>query len=237
MALDFFPDRFGQSKLRQHLIDSICSGKCHEWDITLLSSLLLFTPGYVLGHASGKKAVEALRKERNDLAHDADILARLSLTEEQFQSKWEIVSASFKVLIELLQGDNAAWRIEIDSIAKEEIGKSALEPLFERVKEDMEHIRDDLEDVRDKESEAMRMAEGAARMSKVAALVDAKIEKLRLESLFNKQGMLTRIACLEMSFSATKNVTGSSNRWAKAVWAPSFKQNSLIQIPMTASWL
>jgi serine/threonine protein kinase len=52
----------------------------------------------------------------------------------------------------------------------------------------MEHIRDDLEDVRDKESEAMRMAEGAARMSKVAALVDAKIEKLRLESLLNKQG-------------------------------------------------
>ena len=88
-----FPDRFSQSNLGKHLIDSICSGKCHEWDITLLSSLLLFTPGYVLGHASGKKAVEALRKERNDLAHDAHVLARLSLTEEQFQIKWEIVSA------------------------------------------------------------------------------------------------------------------------------------------------
>ena len=75
--------------------------------------------------------------------------------------------------------------IKIDSIAKEEMGKSALEPLFERVKEDMQHILDDLEDVRDKAGEAMRMAEGAARMSKVAAL-DAKIEKL--ESLLNKQG-------------------------------------------------
>jgi hypothetical protein len=89
------------------LIDSICSGKRHEWDITLLSSLLLFTPGYVKGDASGKKALEALRKERNDLAHDADVLARLSLTEEQFQIKWEIVSASLKVLIELLPVDKA----------------------------------------------------------------------------------------------------------------------------------
>ena len=153
--------------------------------MTLLSSLFIFTPGYVQGDASGKKAVEALRKERNDLAHDAHVLARLSLTEEQFQIKWEIVSASLKVLIELLPGDKAAWRIKIDSIAKEEMGKSALEPLFERVKEDMQHILDDLEDVRDKAGEAMRMAEGAARMSKVAAL-DAKIEKL--ESLLNQQG-------------------------------------------------
>jgi serine/threonine protein kinase len=180
-----FPDRFGQSKLRQHLIDSICSGKCHEWDITLLSSLLTFTPGYVKGDASGKKAVEALRKERNDLAHDAHVLARLSLTEEQFQIKWEIVSESLKVLIELLPGDKAAWRMKIDSIAKEEMGKSTLEPLFERVKEDMQRILDDLEDVRDKAGEAMRIAEGAARMSKVAAL-GAEIEELK--SLFNKKG-------------------------------------------------
>ena len=42
-----------------------------------------------------------------------------------------------KVLIELLPGDKAAWMIKIDSIAKEEMGKSALDPLFERVKEDM----------------------------------------------------------------------------------------------------
>ena len=90
-----------------------------------------------------------------------------------------------KVLIELLPGDKAAWRIKIDSIAKEEMGKSALEPLFERVKEDMQHILDDLEDVRDKAGEAMRMAEGAARMSKVAAL-GAEIEELK--SLFNKKG-------------------------------------------------
>jgi predicted Ser/Thr protein kinase len=173
------------------LIDSICSGKRHEWDITLLSSLLLFTPGYVKGDASGKKALEALRKERNDLAHDADVLARLSLTEEQFQIKWEIVSASLKVLIELLPVDKAAckaaWRIKIDSIAKEEMGKSALEPLFESVNEDMKRILDDLGDVRDKAGEALRMAEGAARMSQVAAL-GAQIEELK--SLLNQKGQV-----------------------------------------------
>jgi hypothetical protein len=100
-----FPDRLSQSKLEKHSIDFIRSGKCHEWDSTLLSSLLIFTPGYFKGDASGKKAVEALQKERNDLAQDADLLARLSLTEEQVQIKWEIVSASLKVLIELLPVD------------------------------------------------------------------------------------------------------------------------------------
>jgi len=29
---DKFPDRFSESNLGKHFIDSICSGKCHEWD-------------------------------------------------------------------------------------------------------------------------------------------------------------------------------------------------------------
>jgi hypothetical protein len=86
-------------------------------------------------------------------------------------------------------------RIKIDSIAKEEMGKSALEPLFESVKEDMKRILDDLGDVRDKAGEALRMAAGAADMSQVAAL-GAKIEELK--SLLNKKGKLTGIACHEM---------------------------------------
>ncbi len=65
----YIPHRFDQSNLRREGLDSIRSGKCHEWDITLLSSLLLHKPGFVLGDASGKKAVEALRNERNILSH------------------------------------------------------------------------------------------------------------------------------------------------------------------------
>ena len=29
---DKFPDLFSESNLGKHFIDSICSGKCHEWD-------------------------------------------------------------------------------------------------------------------------------------------------------------------------------------------------------------
>jgi hypothetical protein len=122
----YVPDRHSQSKLRKHDIDSIRSGKCHEWDITLLSSLLLFRPGFVLGDALGKKAVEVLRKERNFLFHDVPVFVHMSLTDEEFQSKWKNVSASLEVLIELLPGNQAeAWRSRMDSIAKEEMDKSA----------------------------------------------------------------------------------------------------------------
>ena len=179
-----FPDDVSKRKLGKHLIDCIRSGKCTEWDITLLSSLLVFKPGYVAGNAVGKKAVEALREERNILAHSADLLARQSLTEAQFEHKWETVSAALKVLIDLLPGDHqAVWRSKIDSIAQEEMGKSALEPLFERVQEDMRRIHDVAEDARERAEEAMKIAGGAARMSQLDAAVDAK-----LQSFLNKQG-------------------------------------------------
>jgi serine/threonine-protein kinase len=111
-----FTDRQSQSYLGKPGVDSIRSGNCDAWDITLLSSLLLVKPGYVQGDASGKKAVEALRKERNVTCH-----SKISLTEEEFQSKWQIVSTSLEVLIELLPGNQAdAWRNKMDSIAKEE---------------------------------------------------------------------------------------------------------------------
>ena len=178
-----FPDAFSQRKLGKHLIDSIRAGKCSEWDITLLSSLLVIKPGYLQSNAKAKEAVEALRGERNSLAHSADLLARQSLTEEEFESKWGVVAAALKVLIDLLSGDQAELRSKIDQIAQEEMGKSALEPLFERVQEDMRRIQDVAEDARDRADEAIKMAGNAARMSQVKAELDA-----RLESLLNKQG-------------------------------------------------
>ena len=178
-----FPDAFSQRKLGKHLIDSIREGKCSQWDITLLSSLLVIKPGYLQGNAKAKEAVEALRGERNNLAHSADLLARQSLTEEEFESKWGVVAAALKALIDLLSGHQAELRSKIDQIAQEEMGKSALEPLFERVQEDMRRIQDVAEDARDRADEAIKMAGNAARMSQVKAELDA-----RLESLLNKQG-------------------------------------------------
>ena len=176
-------DHYSQRKLGKHLIDSIRAGKCSEWDITLLSSLLVIKPGYLQGNAKAKEAVEVLRGERNNLAHSADLLARQSLTEEEFESKWGVVAAALKALIDLLSGHQAELRSKIDQIAQEEMGKSALEPLFERVQEDMRRIQDVAEDARDRADEAIKMAGNAARMSQVEAVVEA-----RLESLLNKQG-------------------------------------------------
>ena len=173
-----FPDAFSQRKLGKHLVDMIRGGNCDEWDITLLSSLLCIKPGYITEDAKAKKAVEALRGERNILAHSADLLARQSLTEEEFQSRWEVVTEALQVLIDHLPADHDAWRSKIDQIAVEEMGKSALEPLFERVEEDMRRIQDVAEGAREKADEAMKIAGTAARMSQVEAVVEARLESL-----------------------------------------------------------
>jgi serine/threonine protein kinase len=176
----YIPDRFSQSQLKKEGIDSIRSGKCHEWDITLLSYLLLHSPGFVLGDASGKKAVKALRKERNIFAHKVWGCGQRSLTEEDFQSKWKNVSASLEVLIEILPGNQAeAWRSRMDSIAKEELDKSALERQAEMVKEmqrefaeikakqrnEFAEIKEMQRNASDKAHEAFRMAEAAMQVS------------------------------------------------------------------------
>ena len=168
-----FPDRWSQSKLKKPGINSILSGNCHEWDITLLSSLLLFNPGYVQGDASGKKAVEALRKERNEICHSCT-----SLTEEEFQSKWQIVSTSLEVLIELLPGKQAdAWRNRMDSIAMEEM----------ELKRYAEMERE-LRNANDKADEALRMAEAAMKLSfNIQGHVDQDCLPREVELSVNKE--------------------------------------------------
>ena len=72
---DKFPDGTSQRQLGKYFVDSIRAGRCEEWDISLLSSMLLFVPGYMKRIPRAKNAVEKLRGERNTLAHSADLLA------------------------------------------------------------------------------------------------------------------------------------------------------------------
>jgi len=46
---DKFPDGHSQRQLGKYFVDHIRAGKCEEWDISLLSSLLLSVPGYIKG--------------------------------------------------------------------------------------------------------------------------------------------------------------------------------------------
>ena len=82
-CLNMFPDGASQRQLGKHFVDKFCSGKCEEWDMTLLSVLLLNMPGIHEGQPDAKKAAQTLRDERNSLAHSADLLARQSLIEQE----------------------------------------------------------------------------------------------------------------------------------------------------------
>ena len=68
----------------------------------MLSSLLLFTPGYIKDSHTVKIAVEKLLDQRNALAHSADFLAKQSLADKEFQEKWEVVARELRVLAEQL---------------------------------------------------------------------------------------------------------------------------------------
>ncbi len=101
----FLDNRFSgpsQRQLGKHLIDNIRTVTCEKWDITLLSSLLLFTPGYIKDSHTVKIAVEKLLDQRNALAHSADFLAKQSLADKEFQEKWEVVARELRVLAEQL---------------------------------------------------------------------------------------------------------------------------------------
>ncbi len=180
-----FPDGASQRQLGKHLVNNIRAGKCEEWDITLLSSLLLNTPGYIKDKPDAKKAAQTLRDERNSLAHSADF-ARQSLNEQEFNVKWEAVKVELDVLMEqLLPAEKEAHRCKIDEIATENFGQSSLEPLFERVQQDIKHIQDLAEDASNKADEALRKAANAASISQVHKAMDAK-----LESLMKKDGQV-----------------------------------------------
>jgi len=176
---DNFPDGHSQRQLGKHGVDCIRASKCEKWDISLLSSLLLFIPGYIKDMPAAKDAVETLRAERNMLAHSAELLAKQSLPENEFKKKWEVVLEALNVLMDqLLPAEKSECRSKIDEIENEQVCESDLEPLFERVQEDIKHIQD-------KVDEAMKKAEKAATMSQVQKALDAT-----LESVLNQHGQV-----------------------------------------------
>ena len=104
-----FPD--GSNSLRQlgcQYADKIKAGKIEEWDISLLSRLLLSRAGYLKG-TEHECAVKTLRRERNTLVHD--FLPKQSLSENEFEAKWRIASKALNILTDQL---SPAEKSEID---------------------------------------------------------------------------------------------------------------------------
>jgi len=57
-----------QKRLRNLSVNKIRTSKCNDWDVTLLSALLLFELGYMKGIALAEDAVKKLQEERNSLS-------------------------------------------------------------------------------------------------------------------------------------------------------------------------
>ena len=113
----------------------IRTGKCEDWDLTLLTSLLLFEPGYMKGISTARDAIEKLREARNSVAHHPHYQANQSIPKADFDKKWHIVSEALDVLInQLSPKQKNASRQRIHEIQNEKIRQSDVEASGEMIK-------------------------------------------------------------------------------------------------------
>jgi len=172
-----FPD--GSNILRQldpQYIDKIKAGKIEEWDVSLLSRLLLSVPGY-LKETKAKNAVETLRRERNILAHD--FLAKQSLSEKEFKDKWDIASGALNILTnQLSPAEKNEIELKIGEIVNAQMRESDLERLrkSEKMHEDIKCIQEKIEKV--------------PTMSEVKLVVENFFEDRIFESALNQKGQV-----------------------------------------------
>jgi len=107
--------------------DTVSAGKCEEWDVSLLCSLLQKVPGYVKG-TQAKKAVNTLRSERNQLVHV--LQAKKSLSGKDFKKKWDIAVGALNILMDkLLPAEKKELELKIDEIENAQVRESDLERL------------------------------------------------------------------------------------------------------------
>eukprot|EP00960_Hanusia_phi_P060082 764396-Hanusia_phi.AAC.2 len=90
-------DDYSQRKLGKPLMTTLRSEGIERWDITLLTSLLIFDPGYIKNEQR-VEAVEILRAQRNQLAHSSTSHLH-ELMQGEFNERWPLVRESLNVLI------------------------------------------------------------------------------------------------------------------------------------------
>ena len=154
-------------------VNTFSAGKCEEWDVSLLCSLLLNVPGYVKG-TQAEKAVRRLRRERNRLVHVLE--AKKSLSGKEFKRKWDIVFGALNILMnELLPAEKKELELKIDEIENAQMRESDLERLrkSEKMHEDIKCIQEKIEK--------------AATMSQVKRVVEKLVEHKLYESALNQK--------------------------------------------------
>jgi len=159
---------------------TVSAGKCEEWDVSLLCSLLLNVPEYVGTQA--KKKVKTLRLQRNTLVHV--LQAKKTLSGEEFTRKWDIALGALNILMDkLLPAEKKELKLKIEEIKNAQMRESDLERLrksdLERLRKS-EKIHKDIKCIQEK-------VEKAATMSQVKRVVEKLVEHKLYESAFNQK--------------------------------------------------
>jgi len=152
--------------------DTVSAGKCEEWDVSLLCSLLQKVPGYVKG-TQAEKEVNTLRGERNELVHV--LQAKKSLSEKEFKKKWDIASGALNILMDkLLPAEKKELELKIDEIENAQVRESDLERLR---KSEMHQAINCIHEKLEK----------ATTMSQVKRVVEKLVEHKLYESALNQK--------------------------------------------------
>jgi len=203
IAVSFVNDKItglSHKKLGSLTVDKIRTGKCEDWDLTLLSSLLLFEPGYMKGISTARDAVEKLREARNYVAHHPHYQANQSIPKADFDQKWHIVSEALDVLIDQMSSKQQdASKRRIHEIKNEQIRQSDVEASGEMLKEDMKRIQDTADGAKQKAEEALEIVKSLKSVLNKDGRVDEKSlpreivlsndHRYRLFKLLGKGGM------------------------------------------------
>jgi serine/threonine protein kinase len=175
-------DDYNKRRLGKQALDKIVAGNCNDWDITLLSSLLLVKPGYMADNKLAKDGIESIRGARNDFLHSSQ-LAKQSMSGYEFETNWKKVSSALEALIDCLPyNEKEGYRAQITSIATEACQLSKVEAMTEAFRQEMREIA---QGAFYKAEEALKATEKAATQSQVERIVNA-----RLESLLNLRGQV-----------------------------------------------
>jgi len=87
---------FSRDKLGD-AVPRILAGTSKEWDVTILTSLLCFQPGYCKGKPLVLDALNSIRKARGGIAHLVE--AKQQMADADFKAKWDTVVGSLGAIM------------------------------------------------------------------------------------------------------------------------------------------
>eukprot|EP00960_Hanusia_phi_P048825 759189-Hanusia_phi.AAC.5 len=153
-------DDFAQRRLGKPMLVKLRSEGIDKWDVTLLTHLLIASPGYIKKE-EGKSAVEALRKERNELAH-SNLFHVQEMENAEFIRRWARVKVALESLTSLfLQDQKQKLDDQIQAIAAEKLSDSTVDywlSSLETIQGQVRDVADQVQGIKMKADKAVTMS-------------------------------------------------------------------------------